>query len=103
MKSSKLLVGILAGFAGGVLAGMLFAPEKGADMRQNIMDKSDDYAGTIKDKLSEFIDIISQKHQNVMDDVDDMMDEGKSKINLMVAQGKDKYQEAKNDTNDVFA
>lgn len=103
MKSNKLLMGILAGFAGGVLAGMLFAPEKGADMRQNIMDKSDDYAGTIKDKFSEFIDIISQKHQNVMDDADDMMDEGKSKINLMVAQGKDKYQEAKNDTNDVFA
>lgn len=103
MKSSKLLVGILAGFAGGVLAGMLFAPEKGADMRQNIMDKSDDYAGTIKDKFSELIDVISQKHQNVMDDADDMMDEGKSKINLMVAQGKDKYQESKNDANDVFA
>ena len=28
MKSNKLLMGILAGFAGGVLAGMLFAPEK---------------------------------------------------------------------------
>ena len=103
MKSSKLLVGILAGFAGGVLAGMLFAPKKGADMRQNIINKSDDYAGTIKNKFSEIIDVISQKHQNVMDDADDMMDEGKSKINLMVAQGKDKYQESKNDANDVFA
>ena len=103
MKSNKLLVGILAGFAGGVLAGMLFAPEKGAYIRQNIVDKSDDYAGTIKDKFSEFINLISQKHQNVMDDVDDMMDEEKSKINLMVAQGKDKYQEAKNGANDVLA
>lgn len=97
MKSNKLLMGILAGFAGGVLAGILLAPEKGSDTRQNIIDKSDDYAGTIKDKFSEFIDVISRKHQNVMDDAEDMMDEGKSKINLMVAQGKDKYQEVKND------
>jgi hypothetical protein len=53
MQSNKLIIGILAGFAGGVLAGILFAPEKGEDLRQSIRHQGDDYAGTIKDKFSE--------------------------------------------------
>lgn len=103
MKSDKLIVGILAGFVGGVLAGLLFAPKKGADMRQNIMDKSEDCTGTIKDKLNDFIDVIGQKYQNTKDNAEDMMDEGKSKINLLVAEGKDKYQDMKNEAKGVIS
>ena len=103
MKSSKLLIGIFAGFAGGFLTGILLAPEKGSDMRQNIMDKSNGCAGTIKDKFSEFIDVISQKHRNVEEEMNDMMDEGKSKFSEMIVDGKNKYQEVKNESSDMVA
>ena len=103
MKADKLLMGILAGFAGGVLAGLLMAPEKGSDMRQNILNKSDDYTGTVKDKFNEIINAISQKYQSTKDDAEDMVDEGKSKYNEMISEGKDKYQSAKNDVMDSVA
>ena len=103
MKSDKLLMGILAGFAGGVLAGLLMAPEKGSDMRQNILNKSEDYTGTVKDKFNEIINAISQKYQSTKDDAEDMVDEGKSQYNEMISEGKDKYQSAKNDVMDSIA
>ena len=44
MKTGKVVLGTLAGLAIGALAGILFAPEKGSTTRQQIKDKSDDYA-----------------------------------------------------------
>ena len=103
MKSDKLLIGILAGFAGGVIAGLLLAPEKGSDMRQNILSKSEDYTGTVKDKFNEIYDAISQKYRSTKDDAEDLVDEGKSKYNEMISEGKDKYQSAKNEAMDSIA
>ena len=93
MKSNKLLIGILAGFAGGMLAGILLAPEKGADTRQNILDKGDDYAGLLKEKFNDFIDTISQKYSSTVKGAE----EGKIKIHEMVSEGEDKYNDEKDE------
>lgn len=103
MKSNKLLVGILAGFAGGMLAGILLAPEKGSDTRQTILDKGDDYAGTLKEKFNDFIDTVTQKYSKTADDADELADEGKIKIHEMVSEGKDKYNEAKSEVKNAIA
>ena len=103
MKSNKLLIGILAGFAGGLLAGVLLAPEKGCDMRQNILDKGDDYAGTLKENFNKFIDKFSEKYSNTVNNADQIIAEGKSKYAGIVSEGKDKYNEAKSEVENVIA
>jgi gas vesicle protein len=103
MKSSKLLIGIVAGFAGGMLAGILLAPEKGSDTRQSILDKGDDYAGTLKEKFNDFIDTISQKYSNTVNGAEEMVAEGKSKYGEMISEGKDKYNEVKSEVKHATA
>jgi gas vesicle protein len=53
MNNGKLVLGVLAGIAAGALAGVLFAPEKGAVTRKKIMDTGGDYAKGLKDKFNE--------------------------------------------------
>lgn len=43
MKTGNVLVGIFAGLAAGVLIGVLFAPEKGSEIRKRVLKKGDDY------------------------------------------------------------
>jgi gas vesicle protein len=95
MQSNKLFIGILAGFAGGVLAGILFSPEKGEDLRQNIKHNSEDYAGSIKDKFNELIDVISEKYQNTNNSAEAWAEEEKDKFNEMMVESKEKKQEIK--------
>ena len=76
MKSNKLMMGILAGFAGGVLAGMLFAPEKGTDLRQNIMDKSDDYLDELKSKFDELYASLTEKFEGTKKDAEELVEKG---------------------------
>jgi gas vesicle protein len=103
MKLNKLLIGILAGFAGGLLAGILFAPEKGIDMRQTILDKKDEYAGMVKEKFNEIVDIVSEKYSNTVNRAEEGIAEGKSKYEGMITDGKDKYNEAKSGVENAIA
>lgn len=45
--TSKVLVGILGAAAVGVVFGMLIAPEKGTDLRNNIKKTSDDWMSEV--------------------------------------------------------
>ena len=47
----------LIGFTAGVLAGILFAPEKGTDTRQKLVDR----ANELKDQFNDFVDNFSNK------------------------------------------
>ena len=48
MKSGKVLLGLLAGVAAGAILGILFAPDKGSKTRKQILDKGEEFAGSIK-------------------------------------------------------
>jgi gas vesicle protein len=54
MKSSKLIISMLAGAAGGALLGILFAPDKGYETRKKLGEKADDLAGNLKGNLQDF-------------------------------------------------
>ena len=43
-SGSKVLLGVMAGAAAGVILGVLFAPEKGEDTRRKLSDGSRDVA-----------------------------------------------------------
>jgi gas vesicle protein len=84
MKSLKVFLSILASIAAGALVGVLFAPEKGSRTRKSILNKSEDYADVLKDKLDDFLDTVSEKYDNT-----------KKKAEGLVTNGKAKYDEAK--------
>ena len=92
MKADKIILGVLGGVAVGALMGVLFAPEKGDKTRKKIMEKSNDYADELKDKLDSLLATVTSK-------VDKMRKEGES----FFAEGKSKFQEAKNDGQDLLA
>ena len=54
MGSGKVISALVAGAAVGALIGVLFAPEKGEDLRNKIADMKSDCLNTLKDKVNEF-------------------------------------------------
>lgn len=65
MKTTKMLLGILAGVAGGAILGILFAPEKGSRTRRNIANKGNDYADVVKDSFEDLINSMRKKYQGM--------------------------------------
>ncbi|MEO6177646.1 MAG: YtxH domain-containing protein [Flavobacterium circumlabens] len=62
MESGKLAVTLLAGVAIGAAIGVLFAPEKGEDLRNKLADLKSDYLGNLKDKITDFTGDLTGKN-----------------------------------------
>ncbi|KAF0232732.1 MAG: hypothetical protein FD181_3845 [Prolixibacteraceae bacterium] len=71
MSSGKVVLGLLAGVAVGALAGILFAPAKGSKTRKRIMNKGENYADSLKDKLNDLLEKTSKKFEKVKEEVTD--------------------------------
>ena len=55
MENSKTAIcAFFAGAAIGAALGVLYAPEKGEDLRSKIADLKSDYLGSLKDKVNDF-------------------------------------------------
>ncbi|MDX1601687.1 MAG: YtxH domain-containing protein [Salinimicrobium sediminis] len=65
MKTGKILAGILSGAAIGAIAGILFAPKKGADTRKSISEKSNEYMYGAKNKYNDLADNLSHRYDSV--------------------------------------
>ncbi|MFO7790647.1 MAG: YtxH domain-containing protein [Bacteroidales bacterium] len=51
-NSGKVLLGVLAGAAAGVITGILVAPASGKETRENISSKTDELLSNLKDFLN---------------------------------------------------
>lgn len=71
MSSGKVVLVLLAGVAAGALAGILFAPAKGSKTRRRIMNKGENYADSLKDKLNDLLEKTSKKFEKVKEEVTD--------------------------------
>jgi gas vesicle protein len=80
MKPDKIILGVLGGVAVGALLGVLFAPEKGDKTRRKIMNKSNDYADELKDKLDTLLGSITQKYEKIWTDGENLIGQGESKL-----------------------
>jgi gas vesicle protein len=56
MKSENFLTGVFVGAIAGLAVGVLLAPDKGTETRKKIMDKSQDLADKVKNKVSGYVD-----------------------------------------------
>ena len=67
MSRGKIFLGALAGIAVGALAGILFAPDKGAETRKKIIHKGEDYVGNLKEKINGLLSDGRRKSEKVME------------------------------------
>jgi gas vesicle protein len=81
MSSSKILVGFLAGAAVGALAGILFAPDKGANTRKKIANKTGDLTDTVKNSFSDFIDGVKDTYAGAEEKAEKLADKAKAGFN----------------------
>ena len=75
-NNSKVVLGIVTAAAAGAVIGMLFAPEKGTELRDKVRDTANGLA-------SDLLDVIQrgrQKYAEVEDQVQDKAKELKSKV-----------------------
>ncbi len=59
MNSGKVVLGALVGVAAGALIGILFAPDKGSEIRSKIVKQGEDYLDSIKGRFNSLLDSIS--------------------------------------------
>jgi len=81
MSSGKVLASVLAGAAAGAILGILFAPDKGTETRRKIAERGTDLADSVKGKVNEYADVISEKYDTVKQKVSGMASEGKDMLN----------------------
>ena len=79
MSTGKVVLGVLAGAATGALLGVLFAPAKGTVLRRKIYRSGEREVEALKDKLNEFIDVITEKFEKVKEDVTEFVEDAKEK------------------------
>lgn len=75
--TGKIISALLAGFAAGAAAGILFAPEKGSDLRQKISDT-----------VSDWSDSIAEAANSGMESVEDLKDRVEEKSEHSSGQSK---------------
>jgi gas vesicle protein len=80
MKANNIVLGVLAGIAAGAVAGILFAPAKGADTRKKIQEKGIDYADGLKDKFQNLSGTLKNNYDKVVNNTQDLATENKSKF-----------------------
>ena len=87
-SNSKIMIGFLAGAAAGVLAGILFAPDKGTETRKKISKKSGEAADSLKHKFNDFVDGLKETYATAKENVEDAADKGNMKLNSLKGEAK---------------
>lgn len=69
MKTSRVVLGVVAGAAIGALIGILFAPDKGANTRGRLARKGEEFVGDLKDKVRLYRDQASEMVEKFADTI----------------------------------
>ena len=81
MSSGKVLASVLAGAAAGAILGILFAPDKGTETRRKIAEKGAGLADSVKNKVSEYSDVIAEKYDSVQEKITGAVNDGREAMN----------------------
>lgn len=97
MSSSNFITGVLVGAIAGLTVGLLFAPEKGSETRQKLMDKGNDLAGSLKDRFNKLTGT-----GDLGDQVEDLAIKGKRKGKDMADKAENKIEEWQDKASNSF-
>lgn len=81
MGSGKVLASVLAGAAAGAILGILFAPDRGTETRRKIAERGGELADSVKGKVSEYSDAITEKYDTVREKLTGLASEGRDMVN----------------------
>ena len=88
-SSSKIVLGMVTAAAAGAVIGMLFAPEKGTELRDKVRETANGFATDLLDAIQRG----RQQYTQLEEDVEDKAKELKAKATGKVAEAKDRVQE----------
>lgn len=80
MRTTKIILSVLAGAFAGAAVGILYAPQKGKKTRRKIMNKGDEYMTDIENVINGYMDMIHKKMENMKLEITHTTDNGKAKI-----------------------
>lgn len=84
----KLLIAALSGIAGGVVLGVLFAPNKGVKTRAKISQKGDEYLKTIRNDIGEIRKYLNKRTEATNESLNDLSHEAKNKSEEVLQKAK---------------
>lgn len=80
MKTSNVLLGIVAGAAVGAVLGVLFAPDKGSNTRKKITKKGEEFVGGIKERANLLVDVVKSPFLEEMHEANGKANQAKAKF-----------------------
>ena len=87
-NNSKVVLGVAAAAAAGAVIGMMFAPEKGSDIREKLRETANNFASDLLDALQNG----RTQYAQVAEEVEDAAQNTKSKVVGKVAEIKDRVE-----------
>jgi len=81
MTTSKVLLGILGAAAAGVIVGILIAPEKGSDLRNNLKKTAGDWADDVTDWIGKGKEYLNDMKGRAASQAEDLAEEGEQAVN----------------------
>lgn len=95
-SNSKIVLGLVTAAAAGAVIGLLFAPEKGTEIRDKVRETANGFASDLLDALQRG----RQQYTDIKDNVEDKAKELKSKADEKITEVKDRVgDEAENAKN----
>jgi gas vesicle protein len=94
--NSKILGALVLGAAAGAVIGLLFAPDKGSELRRKIKDSTDDIIDQLSDKINEGKEALAGLKDKAMSKAEDLKNKASNKAEEMKSEVENDYNTQKN-------